>query len=130
MAVSDISFTALFLSGPFFPSGDKRSGDGFMCGNSLRRMNDLVQEDLHIRFDLRECRRTFGQRYLDNDLEISSVSVLMGHSTTKTTERFYGRQKNRMAIEKARATWDSHEKESSDSRSGVPEVSGPRWTIR
>ena len=89
-----------------FPSGDGRS-DGFMCGNSLRRMKDLVEDELHIRFDLRECRRTFGQRYLDSDLEISSVSVLMGHATTKTTERFYGRQKNRMAIEKARATWSA-----------------------
>jgi len=90
-----------------FPSNSKCSKDGFMCGNSLRRMKDLVEDELHIHFDLRECRRTFGQRYLDSDLELSSVSVLMGHATTKTTERFYGRQKNRMAIEKARATWSS-----------------------
>lgn len=42
----------------------------------------MVERDLGIRFDLRQCRRTFGQRYLDRDLDIESVSVLMGHSTT------------------------------------------------
>lgn len=106
-----------------FPSGDERSGDGFMCGNSLRRMKDIVEDELHIRFDLRECRRTFGQRYLDSDLEISSVSVLMGHATTKTTERFYGRQKNRMAIEKARATWTSKSEEQSMTGKGSENTS-------
>jgi integrase/recombinase XerD len=76
-------------------------------------MKDLVQQDLQIRFDLRECRRTFGQRYIDQNLELSSVSVLMGHSSTRTTERFYGRQKNLMAIEKARKTWESDLEETS-----------------
>ena len=99
-----------------------------MYGNSLRRMKDLVEDELHIRFDLRECCRTFGQRYLDSDLEISSVSVLMGHSTTKTTERFYGRQKNRMAIEKARATWSSDPEGPSMSDSG-PEGSSQRAMV-
>jgi len=94
-----------------FPSNS--SEDGFLCGNSLRRMKDLVQQDLQIRFDLRECRRTFGQRYIDQNLELSSVSVLMGHSSTRTTERFYGRQKNLMAIEKARKTWESDLEETS-----------------
>ena len=94
-----------------FPSDS--SEDGFLCGNSLRRMKDLVQQDLQIRFDLRECRRTFGQRYIDQNLELSSVSVLMGHSSTRTTERFYGRQKNLMAIEKARKTWGSDPEETS-----------------
>jgi integrase/recombinase XerD len=109
-----------------FPSADKRSKDGFLCGNSLRRIKDLVQDDLHIRFDLRECRRTFGQRYLDQNLEISSVSVLMGHSTTKTTERFYGRQKNRMAIEKARATWASSNAPQTVSPEGVQGMQGEK----
>ncbi|MDY0236663.1 MAG: site-specific integrase [Gudongella sp.] len=88
-----------------FPSNSPSSKDGCMCGNSLRRIKKLVEDETHVKFDLRECRRTFGQRYLDDELELSSVSVLMGHSSTKTTERFYGRQKNTMAIDKARSTW-------------------------
>lgn len=101
-----------------FPSNSSK--DGFLCGNSLRRMKDIVQQDLQIRFDLRECRRTFGQRYLDQNLELSSVSVLMGHSSTRTTERFYGRQKNIMAIEKARATWDTDRDQTSSKDSPSP----------
>jgi len=84
---------------------------------------DAGTRNKEIRFDLRECRRTFGQRYLDSDLEISSVSVLMGHATTKTTERFYGRQKNRMAIEKARATWTSKSEEQSMTGKGSENTS-------
>ncbi|MBE6521838.1 MAG: site-specific integrase [Thermoplasmata archaeon] len=90
-----------------FPSNSKQSKDGFMCGNSLRRMKEIVEQDLQIRFELRECRRTFGQRYIDQNLELTSVSVLMGHASTRTTEKYYGRQKNIMAIEKARRTWSS-----------------------
>ncbi len=29
----------------------------------------------------------------------------MGHASTRTTEKYYGRQKNIMAMEKARKTW-------------------------
>ena len=51
-----------------FPS--KSSDDGFLSGNSLRVIKHVVEEDLGIKFDLRQCRRTFGQRYLDKDLDI------------------------------------------------------------
>ena len=63
-------------------------------------------EDLDIKFDLRMCRRTFGQKYLDKGLDIASTSILMGHYSTKTTETFYGRRKNAKAIEKVEAMWE------------------------
>ena len=46
-----------------------------------------------------------GQRYLDSDLDIESVSVLMGHASTKTTESFYSRKKLTKAVESAKRTW-------------------------
>ncbi len=58
-----------------------------MCGNSLRRMKEMAEQDLQIRFELCECRRTFGQRYIDQNLELTSVSVLMGHASTRTTKK-------------------------------------------
>ena len=39
-----------------FPS--KSSDDGFLSGNSLRVIKHVVEEDLGIKFDLRQCRRT------------------------------------------------------------------------
>lgn len=89
-----------------FPS--KSSDDGFLSGNSLRVIKHVVEEDLGIRFDLRQCRRTFGQRYLDNGLDIESTSVLMGHASTKTTEGFYSRKRLDMAIENAIGTWNDN----------------------
>ena len=86
-----------------FPS--KSSDDGFLSGNSLRVIKHVVEEDLGIRFDLRMCRRTFGQRYLDSDVDIESVSVLMGHASTKTTEGFYSRKRLNKAIDNARNSW-------------------------
>lgn len=86
-----------------FPSKD--SADGFLSGNAIRKIKEVVEEDLGIDFDLRECRRTFGQRYLDSDLDIESVSVLMGHASTKTTESFYSRKRLTKAVESAKRTW-------------------------
>ena len=89
-----------------FPSKD--SADGFLSGNAIRKIKEVVERDLGIEFDLRECRRTFGQRYLDSDLDIESVSVLMGHSSTKTTESFYSRKRMTKAVESAKRTWDKN----------------------
>ena len=86
----------------------KSSDDGSLSGNSPRVIKHVVEEDLGIRFDLRQCRRTFGQRYPDNGLDIESVSVQMGHASTKTTEGFYGRKRPDMAIENAIGTWNDN----------------------
>ena len=88
-----------------FPSKD--SEDGYLSGNSIRMIKGVVENDLEIRFDLRTCRRTFGQRYLDSDVKIESVSVLMGHASTKTTEGYYSRRRNDKAIEDAKSAWHS-----------------------
>lgn len=86
-----------------FPSNE--SEDGYLSGNAIRRIKVKVEEDLKIKFDLRECRRTFGQKYMDDGLDLESTSVLMGHSSTKTTEGFYSRKKLNRAIESAKGTW-------------------------
>ena len=88
-----------------FPAlGDK--GDGYYATNSIQKLKALVEQELDIKFDLRKCRRTFGQMALDEGLTIESVSVLMGHSTTKTTEMNYCRRKQDMAIREAQQLWD------------------------
>ncbi len=86
-----------------FPSKD--SADGYLSGNAIRSIKATVEDDLDVKFDLRMCRRTFGQRYLDSDVDIESVSVLMGHASTKTTEGFYSRKRLNKAIDNARNSW-------------------------
>ncbi len=99
-------------SNALFPSKDSK--DGYLSGNSIRKIKDVVEDDLGINFDLRLCRRTFGQRYLDKNLDIESVSVLMGHSTTRTTESFYSRKKLDHAMKKAMDTWQDEESDKKD----------------
>lgn len=100
MADNSLDSPALFLS--------KSSDDGFLSGNSLRVIKHVVEEGLGIKFDLRQCRRTFGQRYLDKGLDIESVSVLMRHASTKTAEGFYSRKRLDRAIENAIGTWNDN----------------------
>ncbi len=79
--------------------------DGYLSSNSIDEIVNVVCKDLEIEIDMRMCRRTFGQKYLDKGLDIESVSVLMGHSSTRTTENFYSRKRNDKAIDAAKQTW-------------------------
>lgn len=87
----------------FPPSrGDNR----YMVGNSIRKVLSIALDDLGIDVDPRTLRRSFGQNYLDSGIDsIESVSVLMGHNTTQTTEYFYARRRNQRALEEARKTF-------------------------
>ena len=82
-----------------------KDGHGFMSGNSVRKAKKLVEQDLGIKFEIRDCRRAFGQYYLNNGVAVDSVSVLMGHSSTKTTEGYYCRLREEDAIKAVKNRW-------------------------
>jgi hypothetical protein len=60
-----------------------------------------------MRFELRACRRTFGQGCIDEELSIETVSLLLGHATSKTTGSYYCRKRQDVAIREAQALWNS-----------------------
>ena len=91
------------ISKALFPSPDSK--DGFLAANTLRDIKRIVESDVGERFDFRKLRRTFGQQLVDSDIDIESVSVAIGHSTTKTTELYYARRKSEAANAKIRSTW-------------------------
>ena len=94
-------------SDALFPSSENRNG--YLSDKTLRSIKKIVEDESGVRFDFRKCRRSFGQNYIDLNLELSSVSVLMGHATTKTTEKFYGRRRNMDAVIRAREVlMDTH----------------------
>ncbi len=64
-------------------------------------MKSIVEKEIGIEFDLRACRRTYGQMAIDEGLDLDTVSVLMGHNTTKTTETYYCRKRPETAIREA-----------------------------
>lgn len=87
-----------------FPS--LNDNDGHLSANMVRTIKTVVERDMGRSFDVRCCRRTFGQLMLDEGISIESVSVVMGHKTSRTTEQYYARRKQRTAIDEARRTWN------------------------
>jgi len=94
---SDIHTMALFPS--------YQSDDGYMSYNGLRLVRLLVEKEIGVKFDFRTCRRTCGQ-YLADRLEIEDVSVNLGHSSTRTTERYYGRRSKKISSDRVRALYE------------------------
>ena len=86
-----------------FPS--YQSDDGYMSYNGLRQVRLLVESEIGVEFDFRTCRRTCGQ-YLADRLEIEDVSVNLGHSSTRTTERYYGRRSKKISSARVSALYE------------------------
>ena len=80
-------------------------GDGYLSTNSLEKLKRLVETESGIKFDLRMCRRTYGQKAIDEGVSTEAVSRLLGHSTTKTTENYYCRMRQDTAIREAQSVW-------------------------
>ena len=95
-----------YTSNYLFTSNNNSVG-GYLSGNTLRKIAQIVKDDTGLEFNFQKCRRTFGQNYLDADLQVESLSVLMGHASTKTTESYYARRRNVKAISDAKKTWNS-----------------------
>jgi len=76
--------------------------DGSMAtDSSIRSIRKYAEQDLGIGFDGRKCRRSYGQFMKDQGVSIEAISVLMGHSTTETTEGYYARMSSNMAMDDA-----------------------------
>ncbi|MFA6691964.1 MAG: site-specific integrase [Saccharofermentanales bacterium] len=90
---------------------------GAVTSNTLRRYKALVEDAVGFTFSYQTCRRTFGQNFLDLGLSVESASLLMGHSSTKTTEYYYARRHNDLAIAEARSLVSKD-----DPKEGVPRM--------
>jgi integrase/recombinase XerD len=94
------------LNDALFPAiGDKE--DGYFAANSLSMLKKLVEDDIGAKFELRACRRTFGQGCIDGGASIEAVSKALGHATTKTTETYYCRKTEDAAIRELQASWNA-----------------------
>lgn len=66
-----------------------RSGSEFVTQQSFGRYKSVVEDTLGVEFELRDARRAFGQRLLDQGYKIEQVSSAMGHSNIATTLKYY-----------------------------------------
>ncbi len=86
----------------FFQLGGKFD---HLSGNSIRTSKKIVEALIGQKFELRDCRRGFGDMYIKKGLSIEQVSVLMGHASTRTTEHYYCRKCEREVINEAKKLW-------------------------
>lgn len=84
----------------------RKNKDGYFSSNGIRMLKSLVEKETGMKFDLRTLRRTYGQMAIDEGLELDSVSVILGHQTTKTTEMYYCRKQANTAIREAQNIWN------------------------
>jgi len=110
------------LNDALFPA-IRDKGDGYFAPNSLGQLKRLVEDEIGARFELRACRRTFGQGCIDEGLSVEAVSLLLGHATTKTTESYYCRKRPDAAIKEAEALWSA----SRPPGAKTPEIEFRKW---
>jgi integrase len=98
--------------GPLVPSIHEGRVKAY-SSNAFRVMKAEVQKIAGIEFSLKDFRPTFTQMMLDLDPTLlSDVSKVLGHSTTRTTERHYGRIRDEKALQRLEKAWENtHEKE-------------------
>lgn len=84
---------------------------GFYSSNGFRRMKAELEKKVNldldeaISFHIKDFRATFCQQSIDRGASTSAVSVMMGHSSTKTTETYYGRMRTEKALADINAAW-------------------------
>ena len=75
-----------------------RNGMGFYYDAKWRAFKRALQKHVGIPFRWKDYRSSFCQIAIDKGMDAKAVSKMMGHSTTMTTELFYGRIKDSPAI--------------------------------
>jgi integrase/recombinase XerD len=86
---------------------ENSEGSGLYSQQGFSKLRLIVQKETGIVFDGRATRRTYGQTGIDQGVPVDAISRMLGHSSTKTTEKYYCRRWNDAAIAEARRVWDS-----------------------
>ena len=100
---------------------------GYLADNTIRTDKALVEEEIGYDFDLRMCRRTYGQRLIDRGIGVNVVSKMLGHNSTNTTERYYCTLDDMDAVRTVARMLSAElpESESEGPSDDIPEASDP-----
>ena len=82
-----------------------RGKEEFIGYGQIEKLKCAVEKDVGEKFDLRGCRRTFGQMAIDDGQDIHDVSLVMGHSSVVTTQRHYCDKDERRASRDMLEQW-------------------------
>lgn len=98
--------------------------------NWFRVVKTKMEKEAGVEFKLRDFRPTFTQMCLDRDPTLLSVvSKQLGHSTTRTTEKHYGRIRGRAAFLRLERAFSTPET-SGQTENKKPDAKKPGIEIR
>ena len=66
--------------------------NAYYSEHAFEMISKKVREISGIAFQFRTLRRTYGQSLLNRGVALPSVSLMLGHNSTLTTEKYYCRQ--------------------------------------
>lgn len=81
--------------------------DTYYSSNAFRKLKKEVQEICGVEFKLKDFRPTFAQVTIDIDSNLlPDVSTALGHSSTKTTQRYYAQISCDHAAKRLEDAWE------------------------
>ena len=116
-------------AGPLIPRM-KNGQAGYYSSNWFRVVKAKVEKQAGVEFKLRDFRPTFTQMCLDRDpTPLSDVSKQLGHSSTRATEKHYGRIRDRAAFLRLERAFSTPET-SGQAENDQPDAKKPGIDIR
>ena len=78
----------------------KNGAATFYSAQTLNRVKARIERVSGVSFKMKHFRSTFGQKCIDMDAsKTPEVSRVMGHGSTRTTEKYYARVKEEAAVQ-------------------------------
>ncbi|MDR1404281.1 MAG: site-specific integrase [Candidatus Methanoplasma sp.] len=109
---------AAYILGVYLSVRDSQSsflfpgkGNGPLVTNTLSKDRTKIIEQCGVEFDFRKTRRTYAQFLIDEGASVDDVAIILGHSSSKTTEMNYARPRDDRVVAKIIGTWRNEKKE-------------------
>ncbi|MEW6069716.1 MAG: site-specific integrase, partial [Candidatus Thermoplasmatota archaeon] len=90
---------------PYFKAQEKQ--DAYFSEGNFCRLKRKLQEIAGIKFKLKDFRSSYAQMLKDKNVNIEVISKALGHSSTKTTEKYYARIRDSYVSEIINRAWEN-----------------------
>lgn len=81
---------------------------GYLATNTLGRDRLIVEELTGVKFDYRKARRTYAQYLIDEGFSVDEVAIILGHTSSRTTEQSYARPRDDRVVRKIIDSWKTN----------------------
>jgi len=79
----------------------------YLSTNALGVDRRIVEEEIGVRYDYRKARRTYAQYLIDEGFLVDEVAIILGHTSSRTTEAAYARPRDDRVVRKVIDAWEN-----------------------